>query len=160
MQVRARADYRRRWLHQRALQRRREDDLDAQDRAAEKEEQENARLEAERFLAEQERDQATIAAVGGSRRTRRVMVGAQTWLLAVIGVLLGGLVGAFPGISIARALTSEDWNPMTGEQLERAAVIDVPWLVLGAILLAVPLLAGLLASLMVRRAPVLNRRTE
>ncbi|KRE39314.1 hypothetical protein ASG73_03000 [Janibacter sp. Soil728] len=111
-------------------------------------------------MAEQERDQATIAAVGGSRRTRRLMVASQTWLLATIGIVLGALVGSFPGITIARALTSEGWDPFTGLQLDREAIIDIPWLPLAIVLVAVPALAALLAGLGIRRTPDLTRRTE
>lgn len=111
-------------------------------------------------IAEQERDQATIAAVGGSRRTRRLMVASQTWLLATIGIVLGALVGSFPGITIARALTSEGWDPITGLQLDRDAIVDIPWLPLAIVLVAVPALAALLAGLGIRRTPDLTRRTE
>lgn len=111
-------------------------------------------------MAEQERDQATIAAVGGSRRTRRLMVASQTWLLATIGIVLGALVGSFPGITIARALTSEGWDPITGLQLDREAIVTIPWLPLAIVLVAVPALAALLAGLGIRRTPDLTRRTE
>lgn len=111
-------------------------------------------------MAEQERDQATIAAVGGSRRTRRLMVAAQTWLLATIGIVLGLVVGTFPGITIARALTSEGTDVTTGLYTARDAVVDIPWPPLAIVLLAVPALAALLAGLGIRRTPDLTRRTE
>ncbi|WKV16005.1 hypothetical protein LP422_24435 [Janibacter limosus] len=111
-------------------------------------------------IAEQERDRATIAAVGGSRRTRRLMVASQTRLLATIGIVPGALVGSFPGITIARALTSEGWDPITGLQLDRDAIVDIPWLPLAIVPVAVPALAALLAGLGIRRTPDLTRRTE
>ncbi|CAM4015691.1 FtsX-like permease family protein [Janibacter anophelis] len=111
-------------------------------------------------MAEQERDQATIAAVGGSGRTRRLMVASQTWLLATTGIVLGALVGLFPGITIARALTSEGWDPVTNMQVARDATVDVPWTALLVVLVAVPALAALLAGLGIRRTPDLTRRTE
>lgn len=111
-------------------------------------------------VAEQERDQATIAAVGGSGRTRRLMVASQTWLLATIGIVLGAVVGSVPGITIARALTSEGWDPVTGMQLNREAVVDIPWLPLAIVLVAVPALAALLAGLGIQRTPDLTRRTQ
>lgn len=111
-------------------------------------------------LAEQERDQATIAAVGGSGRTRRLMVASQTWLLATLGVVLGVFVGTFPGLTIARALTSEGWDPVTGMQLVRDPVIDIPLLPLAIVLIVVPALAAMLAGLCIRRTPDLTRRTQ
>lgn len=111
-------------------------------------------------LAEQERDQATIAAVGGSRRTRRLMVASQTWLLATVGVVLGVLVGTFPGITLARALTSEGYDAVTGLFAAREATIAIPWGYVVIVLVVVPALASLLAGAGIRRTPDLTRRTE
>lgn len=111
-------------------------------------------------LAEQSRDQATLAAVGAGRRTRRLMAGAQTLVLALVGVLLGVAVGAVPGIAIAMQLTSEGWNPVTGEMLTRDATIIIPWLALAVMVVAVPLLAGAIAAAGIRRAPDATHREQ
>ena len=47
-------------------------------------------------LAEQQTDQATLAALGATRGTRRVMAAAQAFLLAAVGCLLGSPSGSSP----------------------------------------------------------------
>lgn len=110
-------------------------------------------------LAEQERDQATLSAVGASRRTRRVMAGAQAWVLALVGVALGVAVGLVPGIAITYPLTGMSWDPATGAATTGEPTTVIPWLVLAAMALVVPVVAGLLATLAVRRDPTATRRT-
>ena len=61
-------------------------------------------------LAEQQTDQATLAALGATRGTRRLMAGAAAFLLAAVGCVLGVAVGLVPGIAIARPLTSNGWT--------------------------------------------------
>lgn len=111
-------------------------------------------------LAEQSRDQATLAAVGAERRTRRLMAGAQTLVLALVGVLLGTAVGVVPGIAIALQLTSEGWDTLADETVSRDATIVIPWLALAAMTVAVPLLAGALAAAGIRRAPDATHREQ
>ena len=55
-------------------------------------------------LAEQENDQATLAALGSGRGTRRVMAAAQAFTLCAIGAVLGIAVGIVPGIALAYPL--------------------------------------------------------
>ncbi len=110
-------------------------------------------------LAEQENDQATLAAVGADRRTRRLMAGAQSFALAVVGVLLGVAVGLVPGIAITYPLTAMSFDPATGESRTGEGVLVIPWVSLLVMTLVVPLVAGALASLAVRRSPTATRRT-
>ena len=63
-------------------------------------------------VAEQQSDQATLAALGATRGTRRLMAGAAAFLLAAVGCVLGVAVGLVPGIAISRALTSAGWDPV------------------------------------------------
>lgn len=111
-------------------------------------------------LAEQSRDQATLAAVGAGRRTRRLMAGVQTLVLALVGVVLGVAVGIVPGIAIAMQLTSQGWDPVTGEMLTTGATIVIPWVALAVMVVAVPLLAGAIAAAGIRRAPDATHREQ
>ena len=110
-------------------------------------------------LAEQQTDQATLAALGATRGTRRVMAAAQAFLLAAVGCLLGVAVGLVPGIAISRSLTSQGYDPLTGASTTAGAILVIPWLALFVVGLAVPMLAGAIAAAGIRRAPQITRRT-
>ena len=110
-------------------------------------------------LAEQERDQATLAAVGASRGTRRLMAGSQAWVLALVGVVLGIAVGLVPGIAITYPLTGMTWDQVPGAAITDDPTTVIPWPVLAGMAVVVPLVAGALATLAIRRAPTATRRT-
>lgn len=110
-------------------------------------------------LAEQENDQATLAALGSGRGTRRVMAAAQAFTLCVIGAALGVAVGIVPGIALAYPLTAQSWNPVTGEQVNGDPVLVFPWLVLLGFAVAVPVVAAGLAAAGIRKAPDATHRT-
>lgn len=110
-------------------------------------------------LAEQERDQATLAAVGASRGTRRLMAGSQAWVLALVGVVLGVAVGLVPGIAITYPLTGMTWDQVTGAAITDDPTTVIPWPVLAGMAVVVPLVAGALATLAIRRVPTATRRT-
>ncbi len=109
-------------------------------------------------LAEQQTDQATLAALGATRGTRRVMAAGQAFLLAAVGCVLGVAVGLVPGIAIAKPLTSDSWDPLTGQQIATEGVLVIPWLYLVVLGILVPLLAAGLAAAGIRRAPQVTRR--
>lgn len=97
----------------------------------------------------------TLAAVGATRRTRRALAGAQALYLGLLGSLLGLAVGLVPGAALARLLTTvyrEDGSAIL------PSTVDIPWLQVILPLLAVPLVAGGLAWISIRRAPVVTRR--
>ena len=97
----------------------------------------------------------TLAAVGATRRTRRAMAGAQALYLGLLGAVLGVLVGLAPGIGLARVVLTR----MTeGGQAVLPNAIPVPWLQVLLPVLLVPLVAGALAWVSIRRAPVVVRR--
>ncbi len=99
-------------------------------------------------------DFATLAAVGAAPRTRRSMAMASAAVVGGGGALLGVLVGLAPGIAVAYPLTSTNYG--TGVD----PVLDVPWLVLGAVGIAVPLMAVAVTGLFVRsRLPMARRMT-
>ena len=110
-------------------------------------------------LAEQQTDQATLAALGATRGTRRVMAAAQAFLLAAVGCLLGVAVGLVPGIAISRSLTSQGYDPLTGAPTSAGAILVIPWLALLVVGVLVPLVASGIAAAGIRRAPQVTRRT-
>ncbi|WP_404350678.1 ABC transporter permease [Phycicoccus jejuensis] len=109
-------------------------------------------------LAEQQTDQATLAALGATRGTRRVMAAAGAFVLAAVGCALGVAVGLVPGIAIARPLTAVGWDPLTQASRDGQSVLVIPWADLATVGLLVPVLAALLAAAGIRRAPQVTRR--
>jgi putative ABC transport system permease protein len=97
----------------------------------------------------------TLAAVGATRGTRRALAASQAVYLALIGATLGLLVGLAPGIAISRILTTTytDGGPDFS-----TVIISIPWLQILLPVLLVPLVAGALAWVSIRRAPVVVRR--
>ncbi len=110
-------------------------------------------------LAEQQSDQATLAALGATRGTRRVMAAAQAFVLAAVGCFLGVAVGLVPGIAIARLLTSDSYDPMTGMSIDAPSILVIPWLQLAVVGVLVPLVAAGIAAAGIRKAPQVTRRT-
>lgn len=110
-------------------------------------------------LAEQQSDQATLAALGATRGTRRVMAAAQALVLAAVGCVLGVAVGLVPGIAIARLLTSDNYDPLTGMSIDGPSTLVIPWLQLAVVAVLVPLVAAGIAAAGIRKAPQVTRRT-
>jgi putative ABC transport system permease protein len=111
-------------------------------------------------LAEQQSDMGTFAAVGATRDTRRALAAAQAMVVGLIGALLGIAVGLVPGIAITYPLTTVSWDQATGEEIRTDPTTVIPWLPLALVVIGVPLLAGLLSALAVRRAPAMTRRAD
>ena len=109
-------------------------------------------------LAEQQREDATMAAVGATRGTRRLMSAGQAIVTSGIGSFLGLLVGAVCGYAFTYPLTALSWDPNTGAEKLVAPTLGIPWAWLAVAVIGVPLLAAALAALGVRRAPVVTRR--
>ena len=97
----------------------------------------------------------TLAAVGATRRTRRALAASQAMNLALVGAVLGVLVGLAPGTAISRILTAT-YND--GRMDDSTVIISIPWVQILAPVLLVPLVAGALAWVSIRRAPVVVRR--
>ena len=92
-------------------------------------------------LSDARRDLATLVAVGASPRTRRLVAGSQALLLALLGAGLGVAIGFVPGLAAARLLTA--FGP-------GGHVIDVPWSLLGILLVVVPLVVAGVTALVSR----------
>ena len=111
-------------------------------------------------LAEQRADLGTFAAIGATRATRRRLAAAQASVVALIGAVIGIAVGLVPGIALTYPLTSQSWDPLTGMQTKADPIIVIPWLPLAAVVVGVPLIAGLLSYAAIRKAPTMSRRAD
>lgn len=115
-------------------------------------------------MAEQRSDDATLAAVGATRGTRRAMAAAQSLVICGIGAVLGFAVGLVPGVAIAHPLTVSTYScdAVTGMCTDiptaTPATVVIPWVALAIAVIGVPLLAALISALAVRRAPQMTRR--
>lgn len=102
-------------------------------------------------------DLATLSAVGASPRSARAIAMGQAAVVAVLGSAVGLAIGFIPGIAVTYPLTTQGWRPGgAGEEL--APVIDIPWSLLGGLVVAVPLLALLVVGLTTRSPQNLTRR--
>jgi putative ABC transport system permease protein len=100
-------------------------------------------------------DLSTLAAVGASPRLRRALSVSQSWVIAGLGSLLGALVGIGAAFAVIEGNNQQDWRRLwPGSPVEPV----MPWLTLGIVLVAVPLVAILGAGLLTRsRLPVERR---
>jgi putative ABC transport system permease protein len=104
-------------------------------------------------LADARPDLATLAAVGASPRSRRIMAGAHALVIGLLGTVTGTALGFLPGISVAYPLTITDYG-----QGATGPYIGVPWTMLLAVALLVPLFAAAVAAISHRtRQPMTHR---
>jgi putative ABC transport system permease protein len=103
-------------------------------------------------------DLATLAAVGATPRTRRVLAAFQSAVTAGLGTVLGTIAGMVPAIAILRAMTNTV-AVVDGHAVKQAVLpIVLPWTNIVTTLLLVPLLAALAAALLTRsRLPMVRR---
>jgi putative ABC transport system permease protein len=97
-------------------------------------------------LADARADHVTLAGIGASPRLRKSLAGSQALLTAGLGTVLGSLAGTVPAVLIAGST-------------ELRTAVDVPWLHLVALLVAVPLAGALLAWFFARARLPASRRT-
>ena len=98
-------------------------------------------------------DLATLAAVGATPVTRRVLAAFQSFVTAGLGTVLGVVAGLVPAVAILRAVNSAG-------ALRHAVPLPivVPWTNVAVTLLVVPLLAAGAAGLLTRsRLPLVRR---
>lgn len=110
-------------------------------------------------------DQATLGALGASGGLRRRIAAAQALALGLTGSVVGLLVGLVPGIAVTWPLTNTPQFAVSGNVLQISDVdvlpgptIVIPWLPLAAVVIGVPLLAALAATVFQRRTPSLTAR--
>lgn len=107
-------------------------------------------------LSDARPDLATLSAVGAPPRRRRTVAASYAVVVGLLGAVLGVVVGLIPGIAIAR--------PLTAGYLEKPGVADhylaIPWLLIGLLVVALPLLTALAVGLAARsRLPMVARLT-
>jgi putative ABC transport system permease protein len=117
-------------------------------------------------LSDARPDLATLSAVGASPRTRRGVAAAYALVIGLVGAVLGAVVGFVPGIAVAYPLTvvggdtctvqGSGWCESTG--VGTGPFLDVPWLMIAGLVLALPLLTALVVGLAARsRLPLVAR---
>jgi putative ABC transport system permease protein len=103
-------------------------------------------------LSDARPDLATLSAVGASPRTRRGVAAAYALAVGAVGAVLGAAVGFIPGIAISYPLTR------TFARVGPTHYLDIPWLQILALVVALPLLTALVVGLLARsRLPVVAR---
>ena len=107
-------------------------------------------------LSDARPDLATLSAVGASPRTRRRVAASYALVVGLVGALLGAAVGFIPGIAITYPLTGNGYAPMGSDVASH--YLDVPWLLIGSLVVALPLLTALIVGLTARsRLPLVSR---
>lgn len=108
-------------------------------------------------LSDARPDLATLSAVGASPRARRRVAASYALVVGALGALLGATVGFIPGIAVTYPLTGDNWM-MDSDQTLPSHYLDIPWLLIGTLVLALPLLTALIVGLTARsRLPLLAR---
>lgn len=92
-------------------------------------------------LSDARPDLATLGAVGARPLTRRLVAGSHALILATLGAALGVIVGLTPGIAAAHLLTTQSPGGFT---------LDIPWALLALLLVGLPILAGLITTIVAR----------
>lgn len=114
-------------------------------------------------LSDARPDLATLAAVGAAPRTRRGVGAAYTFVVGFVGAVLGMLVGFVPGIAITYPLTADSGATcgVAGCTAPGAGpFVDIPWLMIGVVVVGLPILTALLVALFTRsRLPMVSRLT-
>lgn len=99
-------------------------------------------------LSDARPDLATLSAVGAAPRTRRAVAAAYAGTVGLVGAALGAAVGFIPGIAVTYPLTAVDWTDVDAQG--RALpdhFVDIPWLLIGTVVLLLPLLTALIVGL-------------
>lgn len=106
-------------------------------------------------LSDAKPDLATLSAVGAAPRTRRRVAAAYALVIGLVGAVLGAGVGFIPGIAISRPLTASFGSSGPGPD---GPFLAIPWLLIVAIVVALPLLTAAVVGLSARsRLPLVAR---
>jgi putative ABC transport system permease protein len=106
-------------------------------------------------LSDARPDLATLSAVGAAPRTRRRVAASYALVVGFVGAVLGAAVGFVPGVAISRPLTSSSYG-MFGNA--SGPYLDIPWLLVAVIVVALPLLTAAVVGLTARsRLPLVAR---
>ncbi|WP_433365903.1 FtsX-like permease family protein [Streptosporangium sp. CA-115845] len=110
-------------------------------------------------------DLTTMAAVGAPPGTRRLVVAGQAGFIAGLGVLIGAVAGAVTGVAATWPLTARTYGVFLSRAGEISLLppgvptVEIPWLLLAAVVIGLPVLAALLAGAFTRTGVTLTRRT-
>ncbi len=108
-------------------------------------------------LSDARPDLATLAAVGASPRTRRAVAASYALVIGVVGAVLGAAVGFIPGIAVTFPLTSTSYFGELDTSLP-SHFIDIPWLLIGTLVIALPVLTAAVVGAATRsRLPLVAR---
>lgn len=111
-------------------------------------------------LSDARGDLATLSAVGAAPRTRRRVAAAYALVVGGVGALLGAAVGFVPGIAASFPLTRDDYpsGTLASGGPVPSHFLDVPWLLVIGVVVALPLVTALLVGLTARsRLPLVAR---
>lgn len=102
-------------------------------------------------LSDARPDLATLSAVGASPRRRRWIAASYALVVGSVGSVLGAAVGFIPGIAITYPLTAPEYS-------DSGPYLDVPWLLVGGLVVGLPLLTAVIVGLTARsRLPLVSR---
>ncbi|MFE2374402.1 FtsX-like permease family protein [Streptomyces sp. NPDC059398] len=109
--------------------------------------------------ADAEADLTTLSAIGAPPGVRRTLSGFQCAVVAGAGVLLGTAAGVIPAVAVRLTDLKRALDQMRAHPMDSAYTpIELPWETIGILVVAVPVLAGLLAAGLTRSRLVLARR--
>jgi putative ABC transport system permease protein len=113
-------------------------------------------------LSDARPDLATLSAVGAAPRTRRRVAASYALVIGFVGAVLGAAVGFIPGVAISRPLTAMSGGYMVdaaGNMIgDYESHLAIPWLLIVAIVVALPLLTAAVVGLSARaRLPLVAR---
>ncbi len=117
-------------------------------------------------LSDARPDLATLSAVGAAPRTRRGVAAAYATVVGVVGALLGAAVGFIPGIAVTYPLTvtpagtaiGYGSGSITASDIATGPYLDIPWLLILGLVVALPLLTAAVVGLSTRsRLPLVAR---
>lgn len=109
-------------------------------------------------ISEGQQDSATLAAIGGTRRTRRALAAGHALLVGAVGTLVGLALGMTIGVVMSWVQTSTNaYSTGYGGWSGDGGVISVPWASLALAAAAIPLIAAAVGWISVRGAPVMTR---
>jgi putative ABC transport system permease protein len=107
-------------------------------------------------LADGRADQQTLTAVGGSPWTRRWLAGSTALVITGLGIVIGVPIG----LLITDGLVEVSDLGKMGPDLGTPKLFAVPWLDLGVLVIAVPLLTAFGAMALARSKSAAVRRVE
>jgi putative ABC transport system permease protein len=113
-------------------------------------------------LSDARPDLATLSAVGASPRTRRGVAAAYAVVVGLVGAVLGAAVGFIPGIAVTWPLTSQGYSSGSCSNgctsTNAGPFLDIPWLMVLALVVVLPLATALVVGLFARsRLPLVAR---